>query len=255
MAVTRNQASGQLRIFVDGVLDAEGSGPTGDVSYRDGRSTSNPKDRLIVIGAEKHDFNTAQFPSYSGLFDELRISNSIRYTTDFVRPTAPFNADANTAALYHFNEGPVGACQGTVVDSSGASGGPSSGSCRYGGNPAGPLYSAENPFAQPPVTPTHTFMPVILTNTPTLTRTVTLTLTRTSTRGAPPTAGPSPTRTRTSTPTKPVVIPPPGDNRIFLPAILGSTGLILVTLVSVVLFGFGIFGIINWISHHRSHPK
>jgi hypothetical protein len=40
-----------------------------------------------------------------------------------------------------------------------------------------------------------------------------------------------------------------------LPAILGSTGLILVTLVSVVLFGFGIFGIISWISHHRSHPK
>ena len=41
VAVTRNQSSGQLRIFVDGVLDVEGSGPTGDVSYRDGRSTSS----------------------------------------------------------------------------------------------------------------------------------------------------------------------------------------------------------------------
>jgi hypothetical protein len=100
VAVTRNQTSGPLRIFVDGVLDAEGSGPTGDVSYRDGRSTSNPKDRIIAIGAEKHDISTSQYPSYSGWVDELRISNTIRYTSNFTPPTSPFNSDANTAGLY-----------------------------------------------------------------------------------------------------------------------------------------------------------
>jgi hypothetical protein len=255
VAVTRNQTSGQLRIFVDGVLDAEGSGPTGDVSYRDGRPTSNPKDRIIAIGAEKHDISTSQYPSYSGWVDELRISNTIRYTSNFTPPTSPFNTDANTAALYHFNEGPVGACQGTVVDSSGASGGPSSGTCRYGGSPAGPLYSADNPFSQPPVTPTNTFLPIILTSTPTRTITITLTRTSTSTIGAPPTAGPSATRTRTSTPTKPFVIPPTGENRIFLPTILGSTSTILIGLFTFVLLALGIFSIVSWITHHRSHPK
>ena len=106
VAVTRNQSSGQLRIFVDGVLDVEGSGPTGDVSYRDGRSTSNPKDRLLVIGAEKHDFNTNQFPSYSGLFDELRISNSIRYTSNFTPPTAPFNRRCQHCCTLSFQRRP-----------------------------------------------------------------------------------------------------------------------------------------------------
>ena len=43
VAATRNATTGQIRLFVDGQPDgAAGSGPTGDVSYRDGRSTSFP---------------------------------------------------------------------------------------------------------------------------------------------------------------------------------------------------------------------
>jgi hypothetical protein len=267
VAVTRNLSSGQLRIFVDGALDVEGSGPTGNVSYRDGRPVSSSKDPMLVIGAEKHDFDNNAYPSYSGWIDELRISNTIRYSSNFTPPTAPFSTDPNTAALYHFNEGPVGTCQGTIVDSSGASGGPSSGTCRYGGNPAGPVYSADNPFSQPPATPTQTYMPIIMTSTPSQTFTVTLTrapsqtfavtLTRTSTStiGAPATAGPSATRTRTSTPTKPLVIPPTGENRIFLPTILGPSGTILIGLFTLVLLALGIIGIVSWIQQHRSHPK
>jgi hypothetical protein len=61
----------------------------------------------------------------------------------------PFTSDGNTVALYHLDEGPVGACTGTVLDSSGASGGPSHGSCNYGGaDPAGPVYTTDVPFAQ-----------------------------------------------------------------------------------------------------------
>ena len=234
VAVTRNQSSGQLRIFVDGVLDAEGSGPTGNVSYRDGRPITSSKDPLLVIGAEKHDFNNNSFPSYSGWIDELRISNSIRYTANFNPPSAPFNPDANTMALYHFNGSQVGACQGTVVDSSGASGGPSSGTCRYGGTPAGPVYSADHPFAAPQNTPTWT-------RTPTATNKA---------------ATPTPTRTRTPTATYHTLTPlPPGYDRIYFPTILNSSGLVLISLISIIIFGIGIFGIISWITHHRSHLK
>jgi hypothetical protein len=160
VAVMRRRSDGLLRIFVNGQLDAESTGAGGDVSYRDGRSTSFPNDPFLVIGAEKHDAGSA-YPSYSGRVDEVRLSNSLRYTSNFTPPSAPFTSDGNTVALYHFDEGPAGPCTGNVLDSSGASGGPSSGTCRYGGSPAGPVYDTDTPFAgaQPTNTPTHTPTP------------------------------------------------------------------------------------------------
>lgn len=160
IAVTRNSSNGQMRIYVDGQQDAQGTGPTGDISYRNGRSTSYPNsDPYLVIAAEKHDAG-ASYPSYRGFIDEVRISNTIRYTANFARPAAPFTTDANTAALFHFNEGPTGACTtGQVIqDSSGASGGPSNGVCRYGGGSgtSGPVYSTDTPFGSSPPTPTST---------------------------------------------------------------------------------------------------
>jgi glucose/arabinose dehydrogenase len=140
IAVTRNAPTGQLRLFVDGMLDAEGAGPTGDVSYRDNRSGPAPNDPFLVIGAEKHDAG-AQHPSYSGWIDEVRLSNTIRYTQSFTRPTQPFSADPNTVALYHFDEGSGNA----VTDSSGAPGGPSDGTRHFGGSPAGPEWSPDTP--------------------------------------------------------------------------------------------------------------
>ncbi|GAP08616.1 concanavalin A-like lectin/glucanases superfamily, partial [Anaerolinea thermolimosa] len=161
VAVTRSRANGTLRIFVDGVLDAEGPGPTGDVSYRDGRTGTSSKDPYLVIGAEKHDYDRTQYPSYSGWVDEVRLSTVIRYTGNFSRPVAPFTPDENTAALYHFDEGPAGPCLGVVTDSSGAAGGPSNGQCRNGGTPAGPVYVSDQPFTggQSTSTPTRTSTP------------------------------------------------------------------------------------------------
>jgi hypothetical protein len=153
IAVTRNATSGQLRIYVDGVLDAQGSGPPGDVTYRNGRTTSWSNDPYLVIGAEKHDYAPA-YPSYTGFVDELRLSNNIRYASNFTRPSTQFTTDSNTMALFHFDEGPAGACSGTVFDASGAAGGPSHGACRYGGSPSGPVYSTDVPFTvdtTPPV--------------------------------------------------------------------------------------------------------
>jgi hypothetical protein len=41
---------------------------------------------------------------YSGLIDEVRVSNVVRYTGDFELSTTPFEADDDTFALYHFDE-------------------------------------------------------------------------------------------------------------------------------------------------------
>jgi hypothetical protein len=144
VAVTRTAATGQLRLFVDGVLDAEGSGPRGDLSYRDGRATAWPNsDPFLVLGAEKHDAGEA-YPSYNGWLDELRISTVIRYTNSFARPAAAFASDADTAALYHFDEG-----AGDVIGDS-AFGGASPGLRRFGGaGTPGPAWSEETPFGIP----------------------------------------------------------------------------------------------------------
>ncbi|MDW8183835.1 MAG: LamG domain-containing protein [Anaerolineae bacterium] len=108
IAVTRRASDGQMRIFVDGRLDAEGTGPTGDIRYRDGRPTSYPNDPYLVIGAEKHGVDHDTYPSYSGWVDEVRLSRIVRYYGLFSPPTAPFTPDADTLALYHFDEGPEG---------------------------------------------------------------------------------------------------------------------------------------------------
>ena len=143
VALTRATSSGQLRIFVDGQIDATGTGPTGDVSYHDGRATTQPtSDPYLVIGAEKRDTGAA----YHGWIDEVRLSNVIRYGAAFSRPSTPFVSDAHTAALYHFDEG-----NGNVIfDDSAAAGGPSNGVRAFGGpssGPQGPQWSPDVPFA------------------------------------------------------------------------------------------------------------
>jgi len=189
IAVSRN-SSGQIRIYVDGNLDIASpvNGPTGNLSYRDGRATSYPNsDPFLVIGAEKHDAGSA-YPSFRGWVDEVRISNSIRYTANFTRPSTPFTTDANTVALYHFDEGPAGLCatNQTILDSSGASGGPSNGTCKPGGSaPAGPVYTTDVPFAAGSPTNTSTAT-ATRTNTPTSTTTHTPTITPTATPTLPP---------------------------------------------------------------------
>ncbi len=144
IAVTRRADNGRMQIFVDGQLDAEDWGPAGDIRYRDGRPSSYPNDPYLVIGAEKHDIDRNIYPSYSGWVDEVRLSQIVRYAGPFPPPTMPFTPDADTLALYHFDEGPEGPCTGTVVDATGAN----PGACRYGsaGRTAGPVYSTDTPF-------------------------------------------------------------------------------------------------------------
>jgi hypothetical protein len=151
VAVQRRRSDGRMQLFVDGALDGEVAGalaPDGDVSYPDdgvpGNFCGGPctnSDPYLVFSAEKHDAGPS-YPSFSGWLDELRLSRTLRYSGTFTPPSAPFAPDAATAALYHLDEG-----SGDVVgDSSGASGGPSPGERRFGGSPAGPLWSRLTPF-------------------------------------------------------------------------------------------------------------
>jgi hypothetical protein len=43
------------------------------------------------------------YETFGGWFDELRISNIVRYTSNFTPPTQAFVPDRNTIALYHFD--------------------------------------------------------------------------------------------------------------------------------------------------------
>ncbi len=135
VAVTRNVSSGALAIYVDGFLDASASGPSGDVSYPAGFSCPGGcgADPYLVLGAEKHDVGL-QYPGFNGLLDELRLSTSIRYSGPFAPPSARFVVDAQTAALYHFDEG-SGAVAADAV-------GASPGEVRVGGSPPGPAWVA-----------------------------------------------------------------------------------------------------------------
>jgi cysteine-rich repeat protein len=142
VAVTRDSSSGDLELFVDGVSDAADSGPAGNASYRDGRA-GQPADPFLVIGAEKHDAGPS-FPSYSGFVDEIRISSVVRYTADFTPPTQVFAGDGSTVALYHLEDGSGNCTTGTIINDSSA-GGASDGVCRFGGSPAGPVFSTDVP--------------------------------------------------------------------------------------------------------------
>jgi hypothetical protein len=77
----------------------------------------------------------------------VRLSSVLRYPTsgNFAPATQPFAPDANTVALYHFDEG-----QGNIItDSSRAAGGPSTGVRNFGGSPAGPEWATDTPFGNP----------------------------------------------------------------------------------------------------------
>lgn len=148
ITVQRRRSDGWLWLYVNGNLEAQADGPDGDISYPDdgfpGDFCDGPctnSDPYLVIGAEKHDAGP-QFPSYSGWIDEVRLSNTLRCPDTFMPPTQPFTADAETVALYHFDEGGGD----IVLDTSGALGGPSHGIRKYGGSPLGPEWSTDTPF-------------------------------------------------------------------------------------------------------------
>ncbi|RKY58880.1 MAG: hypothetical protein DRP96_07810 [Candidatus Neomarinimicrobiota bacterium] len=101
MAVTWD-VDDSMRIWIDGVQMADRK-PSGVDGYPplDLESGNMP----IVIGNQTTEQMSTTWDGFRGVIDEFRISNVVRYTEDFEVPTEPFEADANTMALWHFDEG------------------------------------------------------------------------------------------------------------------------------------------------------
>jgi hypothetical protein len=82
-----SKSSGVIKLFLNGVQ--QGS------SYTDATTHLSAP---VTVGKV---FTTATTPCVNGWLDEIRISNSARYTANFMSPTLPFTNDANTLLLLH----------------------------------------------------------------------------------------------------------------------------------------------------------
>ena len=87
VAVTYNGTT--LKIWVNGVEDFSVDA-TGSIS-----DSGNP----LYIGTD-----ISNSHNFEGIIDEVRISNTVRYTSTFT-PSTSFSSDGNTVALWKFNEG------------------------------------------------------------------------------------------------------------------------------------------------------
>jgi len=105
VAIVLQGTSGEM--FIDGT-----SVSTGTVDPIAGDASS-----VFRIGGGQGGLSSGNFGGntsvtwYSGHLDEVRISNTARYTTGFTAPSSAFTNDENTLALWHF-EGSDGATTG-----------------------------------------------------------------------------------------------------------------------------------------------
>ncbi|MCT4580989.1 MAG: T9SS type A sorting domain-containing protein [Flavobacteriales bacterium] len=88
VAVVNNSTAATLSLYINGVL-VDTSPVTG----------YNPSSRFFI---GRMDYTTSGYLKVN--IDEMRISDVVRYSTNFTPPTTEFSVDANTKALYHFNE-------------------------------------------------------------------------------------------------------------------------------------------------------
>ena len=93
LAVTYDNTT--LRFFVDGVAVSTSTGSL--------ESIGNSSDDITI---NRHTWSSGSSSSsrLTGEIDELRISNTARYTSNFSPPHYEFSSDANTAGLWHFND-------------------------------------------------------------------------------------------------------------------------------------------------------
>lgn len=105
VVIQRARSSGDMSVYVDGTREAhQAGGPSGDVHYDDtltpGANIWNP---WLCFGGEKHDLSWNG--QWAGRIDSIRISSSLRGSgTTMTVPTAPFEVDGSTVALYDCND-------------------------------------------------------------------------------------------------------------------------------------------------------
>ena len=91
VAAVFDAASGQMKLAINGILTS--NPPT----YTGGSLLVDPGYDFVV---GQSGFDDAFFP---GLIDELRVSEGVRYTTNFI-PPGSYGADASARGLWHFDE-------------------------------------------------------------------------------------------------------------------------------------------------------
>lgn len=94
IAVTLDNTNNIGTLYLDGVA----VGTNNSMSY----------DVNTILPTTQNWIGRSQFagdPFFEGRIDEFRISNIVRYTSGFTPQRTQFSTDANTVALYHFNEG------------------------------------------------------------------------------------------------------------------------------------------------------
>ena len=103
IAVTYIKILDQFNIFYDGL-----DGTLSNYPYNYSPFSS------ITLGVSTYQATFKRH--YKGYMDELRISNTVRYSSAFTPPTGPFTTDASTTRLWHFDEqNPIS----TITDYSG----------------------------------------------------------------------------------------------------------------------------------------
>lgn len=114
LAVVANRSANEVKFYVDGQLIATRSRNDANWPISSGND-------IAVIGKRCNTSSPLSLVNpYSGLLDEVRISNTIRYTSNFTPQTTPFEPDANTKLLLHFDEnGDDPRNTGKAIDSSG----------------------------------------------------------------------------------------------------------------------------------------
>jgi hypothetical protein len=101
------------KLFIDGALTDSSSMATGSITF------NSPVFIGVTAGYQTGAPDTSR--AFNGLVDEIRISNTARYSAPFTPPRAEFTADANTIGLWHFDErygGVAGVSGQPVYDSS-----------------------------------------------------------------------------------------------------------------------------------------
>ncbi|AXA36940.1 MAG: LamG domain-containing protein [Candidatus Sumerlaea chitinivorans] len=116
VCVVRDATTGRKHIYIDGVHNVSSSAGVSDdnLSYPNGYTDPSwPWNPYIVFGAEKHDYDPNDYPSFNGWLDEVRLWNIAltpaqvaAYYNTTISPSTP-----GLAAYYRFEEG-----SGTVIN-------------------------------------------------------------------------------------------------------------------------------------------
>lgn len=141
VAMTRD-LDNLIAIWVDGDLDETGLGPVGDGSFADDLGPDiDSADPFMVLGGPKQDESSA--PGFTGLIDDLRLSDDDLYDGPFDPPYPPLALDPDdTLALWRFDEGEGDATLQLAGEGAG------DGELRVGGDPLGPIWSDDVPVPE-----------------------------------------------------------------------------------------------------------